>query len=210
VQYLIFLTIFVVLADWSQIWLFVEPLIKPSVKKIKLKNKEILRTIKEKSGLHLNSIIVIESEKMYGGMSGIPGRPQMILSSKLIKTLDKGELEYVLLHEAAHFKYSHPVILGISQIALIGLGIYLVREASFIITAIIGVTFGLFFIQIARITERAAENFSASHMSDPKYMLGAVNKFEKEWSNISLPKLRKLLSWNISYKEKRKIAMKYV
>lgn len=203
----IFLIIFILIANWKQIIFFVVAFLRPKVKKTKLKNKWMLDIVKEKAGLNLKHIVVIESDKMYGGMSGIPGRPLMMLSSQLLKTLNKEEQEYVLLHEAAHFKYYHPIILAVSQIALILVGLYFVYRTPLCVAILAGFLLGLMFIQIARVTERAAENFAASHMENPKAMLSAVAKFNKRWKK-SLYKPLKLISWNVSYEEKHRIAKK--
>lgn len=210
-KYFLFIIVFVAISDWSQASLFIEKLINPSIQKTKLKDKKILKVIKEKSGLNLKHITVIESDRMYGGMSGIPGKPIMYLSSSVLKNLNKDELGYVLLHEAAHSKYYHPSIVAILQIILILMGIYILQFTdSVTFSFIIGILFTFTFIKIARATERAAENFAASRMDNPKAMVTAVDKFEKAQSKESLLKLRKFVSWNISYSEKRHIALKSI
>jgi len=205
-----FITIFIVIADWDQIALFVIALLRPSVKKAAFKDKRMLKIVNEKVGMKLSHITVITSGKMYGGMSGLLRKPKMILSSALLKNLNKDELEYVLLHEAAHFKYFHPIIIGLSQIILTVFGLYILQFFSAFSSLVIGVILGLILIQIARITERHAENFAVSHMGDPNAMISAFDKFEETWSKVSFFKLKKFLSWNVSYGEKRRIAKKYI
>ena len=193
-----------------QIWFFVLTLARPSARKRKLKDKKLSDLIRTKVGFKLNHILVLESDKLYGGMTGIPGKPLMILSEAILKELNKDELEYVILHEAAHFKYHHPIILGILQIFLVLTGLYFVQFTTTFVAIFTGILFSFIYIQISRVTERQAENFAASNMNDPKGMLTAVNKFEKSWAKSPHLKLKKFLSWNISYEEKRSIAKKYI
>lgn len=208
-RYLLFLLAFIAVADWAQVWLFIMTLLRPTVKKTKIKDKALLNFIKNKAGFEIKQIVKIESNKMYGGMSGIPGRPIMMLSSELLKTLSKDELEYVLLHESGHFKYYHPVIIVCAQVFSIAVGLYISIFISPFLAFLLGVVIALAFIQIARRTETAAENFAASHLDNPEAMISAVNKFEAHWGK-SQTRILKSLSWNISYDKKREIAKKYV
>lgn len=157
---LVFLTTFILICDYAQIRYFLLQLLSPSVKKYELSDKDILALIKDKAGLSLEKITIIESDKMFGGMSGTPNMPKMYLSSELKRQLTIGELEYVLLHESAHHKYYHPIITLLAQFILMIIG----TLASFtnpIEAFIIGVILAILFILLARYNERVAENFAA-------------------------------------------------
>lgn len=208
-NYLIFFVTFIAIANWTQIIFFVIALLRPEVRKTKIKDKWMLDTVKSKAGFELKNIVVIGSDKMYGGMSGVPGSPLMMLSSELLKTLNKDELEYVLLHEAGHFKYHHPIILALSQIILIAIGFFLSSQVNLLQSILLGGVFALALIRIARVTEAAAENFAASRMDNPKAMLTAVAKFNDRWKTSPYKSLRPI-SWNVTYEEKCRIAKKYV
>jgi hypothetical protein len=77
------------------------------------------------------------------------------------------------------------------------------------VAVIAAVLLGLIFIQIARVTERVAESFAASHMENPKSMLTAVAKFNDRCEKSPYKPLRPI-SWNVPYEEKCRIANKYV
>lgn len=206
---IIFFVTFIAIANWTQIIFFVLALLHPKVRKTKIKDKWMLDTVKNKAGFALKEIVAIESDKMYGGMTGVPGSPLMMLSSKLLKTLNKDEQEYVLLHEAGHFKYHHPIILALSQILLIAIGIYLSAHGNPLMSLFLGSVLSLVLIHIARVTEAAAENFAASHMDNPKAMLTAVSKFNDRWEKSPLKPIRPL-GWNIPYEKKCMIAKRYI
>ena len=207
---LVFLTTFILICDYAQIRYFLLQLLSPSVKKYELSDKDILALIKDKAGLSLKKITIIESDKMFGGMSGTPNMPKMYLSSELKRQLTIGELEYVLLHELAHHKYYHPIITLLAQFILMIIGTTLASFTNPIEAFIIGVILAILFILLARYNERVAENFAAKNMESPQAMITAVNKFEQNWKGGLFGRLTKLISWNISYNEKRKIATNYI
>jgi len=207
----VFLITFIFIVDYYQIELFVLSLLTPSVPKSKNTDKSLLNLVRKKAGFNLKHITVIESNKMYGGISGVPGFPQMYLSSQLLQNLNKEELEYVILHESAHFKYFHPVVTAATQVILIALGLYLSNQTNIIYALLLAIFFSFLSLLVARKTERVAENFAAKNMENPKAMITAVNKFEKNWIKDDRAKLlKKFMSWNISYEEKREIARKYI
>lgn len=177
---LVFLTTFILICDYTQIRYFIQQLLSPSIRKYELSDKDILALIKDKVGLSLESITIIESNKMFGGMSGTPNMPKMYLSSELKKQLTTGELEYVLLHESAHHKYYHPIITLLAQFILMIIGTILASFTNNPIGAfIIGIVLAFLFILLARYNERIAENFAAKNMESPQSMITAVNKFEQ-------------------------------
>lgn len=202
-----FLVIFLFLSNYFQVLYFLINLIRPS-KQSRGKNKKILLFLKNKVDLNLKDYRIIKSSKMFGGMSGLPGKPFLLLSSKLLKTLNQSELEYVLLHEAAHNKYGHPFLVALSQITLVHFGLYLSNDLTLISSIFIAVILSLLFIQLARLTERQAEIFAAKRISGPRSMVSAVGKFKLNWGSKNLW-FRKYFSWNISYEEKIEIANKY-
>lgn len=206
-----FLTTFLITADLFQIRHFVIGLMDPTVEKSHLRDKRILKLIKDVGGFKLEKIWVIKSKRMFGGMSGFVIKPVMFLSSKLLEVLDPKELDYVVLHEVAHFKFHHPLLLTVTQGVLIVSGIYMVHSGPLYIAFSVAFLLGIIYIQIARITERVAENFAASNIADPRDMISAIEKFEAQWMNRRRKRIfMRVFSWNIPYPEKKEIAMRYI
>jgi len=143
--------------------------------------------IKDKAGVSIKKICIVQSEKPYGLMVGIPARPILILSSNLYETFTKDELEYVFLHEAAHYKYLHSVREVIFSILLIFVGIIVVfalpvQAFSFVITVMLGVILGIINVQFAYLSELQADRFAIRNMSNPPALITAIEKFKEAWN----------------------------
>lgn len=202
-----FAVTFLFLSNYFQVIYVLSNLFRPT-KQSRGTNQKILLFLKNNVGLKLKNYVVIKSSRMFGGMSGLPKKPFLLLSSKLLSTLTQKELEYVLLHEAAHHKYNHPLLLALSQIILASLGIYMSSYLELLPAAAFAIILSLLFIKLARITERQAETFAAKRVSNPKSMVSAIMKLQTNWGNKNLW-FRKYFSWNVSFEEKIEIANNY-
>lgn len=78
----------------------------------RIKNTKYLIKISERLNLN-EKVILVKERKLYSFCSGI-FRPKIILSTALLRTLSKKELEAVLLHEQSHMLMRDPlkVLLG--------------------------------------------------------------------------------------------------
>lgn len=208
VNTVIFLITFLSLSNYFQIFYFLISLISPKIKKVQLKDPDIIHFIKNKTKLNIPEITVLQSEKMYGGITGVC-RPSMFLSSKLIDVLTRSELEYVILHESAHYLYKHPLIIGVSQVILAILGSLISASSNLGLTFLIAILTTYTFLVIARTCERYAERFAALNINNPSDMISTVNKFEENWMG-KIPNILRIFSWNISFKEKRNFAQETI
>lgn len=179
----------------------------------KLSDAKIAKFIKDRAGILIKTIYIVQSAKPYGLMVGIPTKPILILSSNLYKTFTEDELEYVLLHEAAHYKYLHSIREVIFSILLLTIGIILiltlsVPAISFTTTIVSGILLGIINIQFAYISELQADKFAIRNMKNPAAIVTMVEKFKKarhghEVRN-TIPGI--LFQRNTSYKKRIQIA----
>lgn len=108
----------------------------------------------------------------------------MILSKNLFETFTPQELEYVVLHEAGHYKLHHTIRLTIIQLALLTIGcvlIALIKSSSVFVATSFGVLFGIIGVQVGRTMEYEADQFSLEKVSDPSGMISATEKFAHFW-----------------------------
>src|SRR3990167_7649858 len=85
---------------------------KPLIAKQKMKvaqDKWITNLVNKTSEVKLQKFLLVGSRELFGGMSGLPGKPLLSLSKTLYKTFTQKELEYVILHELGHYINIHPL-----------------------------------------------------------------------------------------------------
>lgn len=186
-KYLIFALILFYVPMWSQINIFLSSFGKAKKSFRLVRDKWVIKILKEKASMNIENIKILNSNLLFGMMAGIPGHPQLMLSEKLYEDFSKDELEYVLFHEAGHYKLGHSVIeLSVGMLLLI-LGIFiLISFQSNILFAIsLGLLFGILMIQFGRLKEIQADTFSLKRMINPEGMVTATNKFFRAWKSRS-------------------------
>src|SRR3989338_10777911 len=109
IKFIIFGLVLVYTALWSQVNLFLSSLGQKKSFVTVVQNDDLRKLIRNKTGIDIESIKILESDKPFGMMVGIPTKPQLILSRKLYDTFTPGEMEYVVMHEAGHYKLWHTV-----------------------------------------------------------------------------------------------------
>lgn len=210
---IIFSLLYFYIANWFQVNTFVKHL-SSSKKNIKIiENKEISQLIKRKTGINLKRIIVFNSQKMFGMMPGIPLHPELILSSKLLETLNKDELEWVLLHEAGHCVMWHVVKCGVVQILIFIFGIFLLIKTSANIPLLfmLSIILSLISVQLMRFFERQADKYSIQRVDSPNGVITAQEKFSmvnRGTTRADTSLARKILHWNIMPSERIIMAQK--
>lgn len=173
---------------WMQIKLFYSSLGKKKILN-PIPHPDAFQHLIEKTGIPLKNISLIESDKPFAMMMGYPGNPRMILSRYLYKTFSRDELEYVILHETAHYKYNHSLLeLGIfvfSYVCCAGL-FYFVQDAFIwpISIPVFALVLIVSNIQFARLFERQADTYAAAHMHNPHGMISATHHFRSFYGNI--------------------------
>lgn len=182
IKYLIFSTVFIYIPLWVQIILFLSSFNRDKTPVTTIHNTKISNLILKKTGLNIRSIKIFESPKLFGMMIGIPNKPQLVLSRGLYGNFSNNETEYVVLHEAGHYKLWHGAKEFIAGVVLLGIGNVILRRIDNFPLAIhssmiLGVFFGVLMIRLGRFHEYQADNYSLSHISDPHGLIQATNKF---------------------------------
>lgn len=205
----LFIVVYLLICNWFQLYSFLSIIIGPKYKTSSINDTWIKTVVKKKTGLSLLDITIFHDQKMYGLMAGLPFWPKMILSEGLYKTLNKDELEWVILHEAGHCVLWHNLQAFLIQIVILSFGIYTVL--FFKLPLPYNFLYAMFLsfvcIQILRWSiEYVADSYSINRVGNPKAVITAQNKFR----NASVKNLfhseksifRFLLHWNI-YPSKR-------
>ncbi len=201
---IIFIILFLAIANWSQIISFSSLFIGPKTKTSILKNELIKNIVKKKTGLTLLDITLFHDKKMYGMMAGLPFWPKMILSTGLYESLNKDELEWVILHEAGHCILWHNLQSFFIEMVTLALGIYLIQlnKINLFFIPIHAILLSIVSIHLIRwATEYVADKYSINLVDNPKGVITAQDKFRKNYSknimNDEKSIFRFLFHWNI-------------
>lgn len=206
---LLFILVYILICNWFQIQSFLSILIGPKYKTSSVNDTWIKAVVKKKTGLSLLDITLFHDQKMYGLMTGFPFWPKMILSEGLYRTLNRSELEWVILHEAGHCVLWHNLQAFLIQIGILSFGIYTVLLFKLPLPLIFLYAMFLSFvcIQILRWSiEYVADSYSITRVDNPKGVITAQDKFRnasaKNLFHSEKSIFRFLLHWNI-YPSKR-------
>ncbi len=210
---LLFTLGYLFICNYFQILTFLHALSKPKHIEF-ISDPQISDIIQKKTGLKIKRITIFESKTFFGMMPAIPWKPEMILSSALYQKLNKDELEWVVLHEAAHCKFWHVVKSALTQFILLILGVFILYRFAlpFIITILLTPLFACMAIQCMRYFEREADTFAISNVDNPYAVITAQKKFESqrplnsEWIYGETSIIRKILFWNILPSERIRLA----
>lgn len=209
INYFIFTFIYLIIADWFQLYSFLSVIIGPKYRTSSVDDTWIKTIVKKKTNLSLLDITIFHDQKMYGLMAGLPFWPKMILSEGLYKSFNKDELEWVILHEAGHCVQWHALQIFVIQIAVILFGIYSISifKLPFLFIPFYSLFLGLISIQLFRWgIEYVADKYSIDRVDNPHGVITAQDKFRNAYiknpfhSEKSI--FRFLLHWNI-YPSKR-------
>ena len=182
IEYVIFGLVFTYTTLWVPVNLFLSSLGQKKFPITVIENKQIRQLIKKKTGIDIATVKISESNRPFGMMIGIPTKPQLILSRNLYDTFTPDEMEYVVLHEAGHYRLWHGVIELVVGVVMFTIGILVLRKigsfpTSILSTLALGVIFGVIMIRLGRIHEYQADSYSLAHMTNPEGMIQATNKF---------------------------------
>lgn len=208
-KYLLVLIISFVSWSWMSLYLQASS-IRMGKKAIEIiRDKTLLDLIFKKTGLQLASIRISSSTKFWGMMIGLPKFPYMILSRALYENFNKDEVEYVVLHETGHYLLAHSAKLAVLYLSFLSTGFVLIANSqSFLVWIGIALIIGMIQIQMSRICEYDADDFTLSHITNPKGMITATHKFENAYKNFDLLRhdedtfLGRLIYMGIPYNER--------
>lgn len=181
-KYVLFGLVLIYTALWSQTNLFLSSLGQKKSPVTIIQDDDLRNLVRNKTGIDIESIKILESDKPFGMMVGIPTKPQLILSRKLYDTFTPDEMEYVVLHEAGHYKLWHTITEIGAGIVLLSIGTLILKKImplqfSLPTAVLIGITCGILLIRLGRLNEYQADSYSLKHMTNPQGMITATNKF---------------------------------
>lgn len=204
INVIIFVILFLSIVNWSQIISFSSLFVGSKIKTSTIKDEWINNVVKKKTGLKLLDITLFHDKKMYGMMAGLPFWPKMILSTGLYKSLNKDELEWVILHEAGHCILWHNLQSFFIEMILLAIGIYLIQISNMNIffIPVHAILFSIIAIHLIRwTTEYVVDKYSINLVNNPNGVITAQEKFRKNYSknfmNDEKSIFRFLFHWNI-------------
>jgi len=182
IKYVIFTVVFIYTFLWTPINLFLSSLGQKKFPITVIDNNQIRQLVKKKTGIDVVTTKISESSRPFGMMIGIPTKPQLILSRNLYDTFAPDEMEYVVLHEAGHYKLWHGAIEFVVGGVLFIIGLLILRganqfPASILTAVVVGLVFGVIMIRLGRMHEYQADGYSLTHMTNPEGMIQATGKF---------------------------------
>ena len=217
INYLLFAFIFLFISNWSQIISFSSLFVGPKIKTSTIKDEWINNIVKKKSGLTLLDITLFHDKKMYGMMAGLPFWPKMILSTGLYESLDKDELEWVILHEAGHCVLWHNLQSFFIEMIKLTFGIYIIKisNINLFFVPVHAILLSIVSVHLIRwTTEYVADKYSINLVDKPKGVITAQDKFRKNYStnlmNDEKSIFRFLFHWNIYPSQRIEMAKKRI
>lgn len=178
----VFLLILFYIPMWLQINMFVSSFGVAKKATTILKDEKIEKVLLIKAKIKIDNIKISESSDLFGMMIGIPGNPQLILSRKLYETFDSDELEYVIMHEAGHYKLAHSIKELLEGLVFFGIGIVVLKKyPNMFLAASLGLVFGILMIQFGKLNEIEADKYSLERVGNPNGMITATEKFREAW-----------------------------
>lgn len=196
-RYIILFLIMAYVSQWKTFHLYFTSLGQKQQILTKVNTSPLIELIYNKTGLLLKSYNIIASSKFYAVMIGIPGNPYMLLSTRLDQEFSDSEKEYVILHEVGHYLLNHAVKEAIFFTVLFTIGCLVVRKKSWYSIPVVGIFFGLLYIQFGMYSEYQADRFAVTHITDPQGMITATEKFK---NNYFPPLNDYSLFWPILYR----------
>lgn len=200
VRYFIFAIILGYTGLWMQINLLLATLGKDKPPLTTVRNETLTNLMAEKTGLKLVSVKIAEADRPFGMMTSVFWSPQMILSRNLYENFNASEMEYVVFHEAGHYKLRHIFKEWLLGLMLLGTGIWILKKlktnrAALFAAATIGFIFGVIMIQLGKIHELQADQYSLDRMADPRGMITATEKFKSYYGPKYSQNTNPVIQW---------------
>lgn len=195
--YILLFLIMGLVSQWMVLSLYLTIIGQKQQVLTEIKESPLIDLIQTKTGLRLESFRIIASPRLYAVMIGVPGKPYMLLSSRLNQEFTDSEKEYVVLHETGHYLLHHAVKESIFFALLFIIGALIIHHRSKYLIPIVGVVLGLLYIQFGSLSEYEADRFTVKRMTDPQGMISATEKFRAAHSP---PLDDSSLRWKLFYR----------
>jgi hypothetical protein len=193
-KYYIFLFLVTLITQWIKIYLLYLCWGKKDNRK-NISDPLILDFIFQKTGLKLTSIKLVPCHKPFGAMADrYLFWPLMMLSTNLYDTFNKSELEYIVLHEAGHYKLRHLMKLRLILLfwfitGFIILGFVSNKMTLAVTLPLLSLVIGTVINFFVRRIEYQADTYAAMRINDPKAIISATEKMKHAYSNLWQHKL---------------------
>ena len=200
VKYVIFVLLLAYIPMWVQTNLLLGSFGHGKTPITAVEDRQLTDMIRQKTGVEVKTITISESERPFGMMVGIPGRPQLILSRALYRDFSPDELQYVVLHETGHYAFAHSLKeLGLG-LALLVVGVLMLRRTrkgwlGVVVAIVLGFVFGVTLIQQGKYNELQADAYSLSHMDNPEGMITATERFRSYYGVSYTQTNNKVFQW---------------
>jgi Zn-dependent protease with chaperone function len=185
--FILFSIIFLFLANRHVFMTVLQGLGKPKAGYSKLEDPVLSDFIEKKTGVIITTFYLVDSDLLFGAMTGIPGKPIVTLSRGLYENFSPEELQYVLLHEAGHYQLSHIIKEAVLQLGILLAAFFLFRFLSypppilFSIAIVSAVLLAILSIQVMRSFEWRADAYALKYLDNPNAMITATQKFKAGW-----------------------------
>ncbi len=210
-SFLVYVIVFLYLSNYFQIHAFLSQIGKKKVNN-KIENHSFSKSLKDKRGLKIDEFFIFESKKPFALMPSFFNKPEIIISSKMYNTFNRGEMEWIMMHEATHYLKKHNLKAAGLQIiyGLVGLSAVYYYSLSELSSLIVAALLSILFAQTnRRIIEKEADQVAAK-FCNPKDMISGAEKLKSYYfrKNNRFIFVKKILGWNISLEERISIALK--
>lgn len=215
-KHLPFITFSIILLLFSNWHIFISTLTgfwKPKAPFSRLENPELSLYIKEKTGTEITTFYIVNSDAVFGGMTGIPTKPVMTISKGMYDLFSAEELQYVLLHETGHYVLQHLLKELAVQGSIILLAFFVFRSIkyplpiSMSLALVSAFLIGIIIIQMMRSYEWEADTYALEHLDDSQSMITATKKLEAAWSGPADDSLTRFLFYRgVPYSQRIKHA----
>lgn len=211
-NYLVFIILMIFAPLWQQILLVLSGARNGRKIISEDRDENLSKMIRDKTGLKLNKIRIIKSDKKFGMMVGLV-KPVMVLSSDLFNNFNKNELEYVVLHEAGHYQLKHSIKELFYWLLLLILGIVAISFIHYyglLLTGILVLSFAILLTQVGRSHEYQSDRYALKRITNPVGMITATEKFAAQYGNPRLNLVRILFYRGVPYQNRMEIAEKEI
>ncbi len=215
--FLLLMVTIVLVSEWGLIPLYGSSLFQSRPPIQYLTDPSVTDFIRTKTQINISGFTLMESQKPFATMVGLPNSPYLTISSSLYNNFSQPELHYVLLHESGHFILHHTYREALTIIALALSGsipIYYLRigkRMKVLSCVILGIFLGLVSIQHNRRCEYEADRFAATHLGNEiEGMITATEKFKAAYNGPAGDSLLRILFYSgVPHGERIKIAQEY-
>lgn len=192
-EFALFVLTFFLITNRHWVRSFIEGFTNGKANAKDIKDQAILDLIKNKTGLKMSKIKLLDTTKVWAMMAGFPTMPYMVISKDAYENFTKDELQWLLLHEAGHYVLWHNVKMIILHLIFIAIGFLILIELSLfinttILSLILGVLAAIIYTQIARRFEYEANYYALSKMDNPKGIENMYEKARNRWRKKNLGK----------------------